>query len=53
MSEAEGVAMVTGATVAFQEDGSWQNEADGRETAAIRAGQVAQKKIEEVSGDDW
>lgn len=28
MSEAEGVAVATGATVAFEEDGSWQNQAD-------------------------
>lgn len=45
MSEAEGVAMATGATVAFQEDGSWQNKAAGREAAEIQAGQVAQIKI--------
>lgn len=44
MSEAEGVAMATGATVAFQEDGSWQNEAAGLEAAEMQAGQVAPDK---------
>lgn len=44
MSEAEGVAMAMGATVAFQEDGSWQNEADHRGAAKIQAGQVAEIK---------
>lgn len=50
MSEAEGVAMATGATVAFQEDGSWQNQAARRRGAAkIQAGQVAQTKMERVA----
>lgn len=52
MSEAEGVAMATGATVAFREDGSWQKKKKpqaahrrgaGEET---QAGQVAQMKME-------
>lgn len=44
MSEAKGVAMAMGATVAFQEDGSWQNEADHRGAGKIQAGQVAEIK---------
>lgn len=46
MSEAEGVAMAMGATVAFQEDGSWQNKADRLGAAKIQVGQVAQIKME-------